>query len=53
MKTQNIKLNFKSTSVLELNDSHLNTVVGGSPITDAIEVITRATTYGTWFDFVV
>lgn len=53
MKTQNTKLKFKSTSVLELNDSQLNRVAGGSPITDAIEVITRATTYGTWFDFVV
>lgn len=53
MKTQNTKLNFKSTSVLELNDSQLNRIAGGSPVSDMIEVITRATTYGTWFDFIV
>ncbi|WP_290701535.1 class I lanthipeptide [Lacinutrix sp.] len=52
MKTQSNKLVFSKNSVLELNDSELNNVSGGSPVTDYIEAITRATTYGTWFDFI-
>jgi len=51
MKTQSTDLKFKSICVSELNDSDLNKVAGGSPVTNTIEIITRAATYGTWFDY--
>lgn len=50
MKTQNLKLIFNSQAVVELNDSNLNTIKGGSPVTDFIKSIIRTQTYGTWLD---
>lgn len=42
-------LSLEKYAVLELNDKNISDVYGGS--SDLIESIIRATTYGTWIDF--
>ena len=49
MRTQNTKLNFKKDSIVELNDSQISKIEGGS-LTIVIESIIRIKTYGTWID---
>ena len=51
MKTQNQKLNFSSQAVVELSDSNLNTIKGGSPVTDFLRAYLIAQTAGTWVDY--
>ena len=48
MKKRNSKLNFSSQAIVELNDSNLNTIKGGSPVTDYIKSYMIAQTYGAW-----
>ncbi|WAC01042.1 hypothetical protein N7U66_12740 [Lacinutrix neustonica] len=49
MKTQNQNVLFNHNSIVELNDRDISKIHGGS--SEVIEIITRAATYGTWFDF--
>lgn len=46
MKTQSPQLKFIKSSLVELNDSELNSVNGGS--TDTIRLTIEIATYGTW-----
>lgn len=51
MKTQNTKLAFNKSTLVELNDLELNNVNGGS--TDVILLTIEITTHGTWITIIV